>query len=160
MAPLLHVDNLTIRFPRAEPVSNLSFEIAEGETLAIVGESGSGKSLTALALMQLLPRAAKVASGRIGFDGRDLLQLDARAMRRLRGSEIAMIFQEPMTSLNPVMTIGRQIAETLILHQGLDQRGEVPPIVPGSDEVRATRLRDRGRKQSERQERCNGSRRR
>ncbi len=119
MAPLLHVDNLTIRFPRAEPVRNLSFEIAQGQTLAIVGESGSGKSLTALALMRLLPRAATVASGRIEFDGRDLLKLGARDMRHLRGSEIAMIFQEPMTSLNPVMTIGRQIIEVLKTHEKL-----------------------------------------
>jgi len=117
MRPLLQVDNLTIRFPRAEPVRNLSFEIGQGETLAIVGESGSGKSLTALALMQLLPRAAKVASGSIVFDGRDLLTLDAREMRHLRGRDIAMIFQEPMTSLNPVMTIGRQIAEVLKVHE-------------------------------------------
>ncbi|AGS25999.1 ABC transporter ATP-binding protein [Rhizobium etli] len=122
MAPLLHVDNLTIRFPRAEPVRNLCFEIGKSETLAIVGESGSGKSLTALALMQLLPRAARVTGGRIVFDGRDLLGLDARAMRRLRGSEIGMIFQEPMTSLNPVMTIGRQIAEVLKVHEKLPHR--------------------------------------
>ncbi|ARM16208.1 MULTISPECIES: ABC transporter ATP-binding protein [Rhizobium] len=122
MAPLLHVDNLTIRFPRAEPVRNLSFEIGKSETLAIVGESGSGKSLTALALMQLLPRAARVTSGRIVFDGRDLLRLDARAMRHLRGCEIGMIFQEPMTSLNPVMTIGRQIAEVLKVHEKLPGR--------------------------------------
>ncbi|CDN52248.1 ABC transporter ATP-binding protein [Neorhizobium galegae] len=119
MAPLLQVDNLTIRFPRAEPVRNLSFEIEQGETLAIVGESGSGKSLTALALMQLLPRAAKIANGRITFGGRDLTKLDARQMRHLRGREIAMIFQEPMTSLNPVMTIGRQIGEVLKVHEKL-----------------------------------------
>ncbi|MFB9952393.1 ABC transporter ATP-binding protein [Rhizobium puerariae] len=122
MASLLQVDNLTIRFPRAEPVRDLSFEIGEGETLAIVGESGSGKSLTALALMQLLPRAARITGGRIAFAGRDLLKLDAREMRHLRGSEIAMIFQEPMTSLNPVMTIGRQIAEVLKVHEKLPGR--------------------------------------
>ncbi len=122
MASLLQVDNLTIRFPRAEPVRNLSFEIAEGETLAIVGESGSGKSLTALALMQLLPRAAQIPNGRIVFGGRDLARLDQREMRHLRGREIAMIFQEPMTSLNPVMTIGRQIAEVLKVHEKLSGR--------------------------------------
>lgn len=122
MAPLLQVDNLTIRFPRAEPVRNLSFEVDRGETLAIVGESGSGKSLTALALMQLLPRAARIASGRIDFGGRDLLRLDRSKMRALRGSEIGMIFQEPMTSLNPVMTVGRQIAEVLKVHEKLSGR--------------------------------------
>lgn len=119
MAPLLQVDNLTVRFPRAEPVRNLSFDIAQGQTLAIVGESGSGKSLTALALMQLLPRAARIASGRITFEGKDLLKLDACGMRQLRGRDIAMIFQEPMTSLNPVMTIGRQIEEVLKVHEKL-----------------------------------------
>ncbi|MEZ2330685.1 ABC transporter ATP-binding protein [Mesorhizobium sp. RCC_202] len=118
-APLLRVDNLTVRFPTAEPVSRLSFEVGEGETLAIVGESGSGKSLTALALMQLLPRSAKIPNGRIEFAGRDLLGLDQKAMRNLRGREIAMIFQEPMTSLNPVLTIGRQITEVLTLHEGI-----------------------------------------
>ena len=85
MAPLLQVENLTIGFPRAEPVRSLSFEVGAGETLAIVGESGSGKSLTALALMQLLPRAAKVTSGRIVFNDRDLLTLDVREVRQLRG---------------------------------------------------------------------------
>ncbi|CDZ32813.1 Oligopeptide ABC transporter ATP-binding protein [Neorhizobium galegae bv. officinalis] len=122
MAPLLQVDNLTIRFPRAEPVRDLSFEISQGETLAIVGESGSGKSLTALALMQLLPRAARIANGSILFGGRDLTKLGAREMRHLRGREIAMIFQEPMTSLNPVMTIGRQIGEVLQVHEKLSSR--------------------------------------
>ncbi|MBS7702914.1 ABC transporter ATP-binding protein [Chelatococcus asaccharovorans] len=122
MAPLLQVENLTIRFPRAEPVRNLSFEAGEGETLAIVGESGSGKSLTALALMRLLPRGAQIASGRIAFDGRDLIKLDARGMRHLRGRDIGMIFQEPMNSLNPVMTIGRQIGEVLRVHERLTGR--------------------------------------
>ncbi|OWZ90682.1 dipeptide ABC transporter ATP-binding protein DppD [Sinorhizobium sp. LM21] len=122
MAPLLQVEDLTIGFPRAEPVRNLSFEVGAGETLAIVGESGSGKSLTALALMQLLPRAARVTSGRIVFDDRDLLGLDAREMRQLRGRDIAMIFQEPMTSLNPVMSIGRQIGEVLKVHEKLSGR--------------------------------------
>jgi oligopeptide/dipeptide ABC transporter ATP-binding protein len=119
MAPLLKVENLTIRFPSAEPVSGLGFEVDEGQTLAIVGESGSGKSLTALALMQLLPVTARIAQSRILFGGRDLVGIDPRSMRSLRGRDIAMIFQEPMTSLNPVLTIGRQITEVLALHEGL-----------------------------------------
>ncbi|MBA8880034.1 ABC transporter ATP-binding protein [Phyllobacterium myrsinacearum] len=116
--PLLRVDNLSIRFPTTEPVSNLSFLVNEKETLAIVGESGSGKSLTALALMRLLPRSAK-PSGQIVFAGQDLLKLEERRMRQLRGKDIGMIFQEPMTSLNPVLTIGRQITEVLQLHERL-----------------------------------------
>ncbi|MCX5493694.1 ABC transporter ATP-binding protein [Kaistia dalseonensis] len=121
-ASLLSVRDLTVKFPRIEPVRNLSFDVSEGETLAIVGESGSGKSLTALALMRLLPKAAQITSGRIDFSGRDLLKLDDRSIRSLRGKEIAMIFQEPMTSLNPVLTIGRQITESLRLHEGLSAK--------------------------------------
>lgn len=121
MASLLKVENLTIAFPRATPVRDLSFEVDEGETLAIVGESGSGKSLTALALMQLLPRSA-VPTGRILFEGSDLVRLDRKDMRQRRGRDIAMIFQEPMTSLNPVMTIGRQIAEVLEVHERMSAR--------------------------------------
>lgn len=122
MAPLLTVENLTIAFPRATPVHNLSFEVEQGQTLAIVGESGSGKSLTALALMQLLPRSATTPTGQILFNGTDLVRLDRREMRHRRGRDIAMIFQEPMTSLNPVMTIGKQIAEVLKVHEKISSR--------------------------------------
>ena len=122
MSTLLRVDNLTVRFPSAEPVRNLSFEVEEGETLAIVGESGSGKSLTALALMRLLPKTAKIPTGKVSFDGRDLLAIEEREMRQLRGRDIGMIFQEPMTSLNPVLTIGKQITEVLRLHEGLSAK--------------------------------------
>ncbi|MCC8978158.1 ABC transporter ATP-binding protein [Bradyrhizobium acaciae] len=119
MTPLLDVRDLTICFPNATPVRNLSFGLAPAEALAIVGESGSGKSLTALALMRLLPGAARIASGRVRLDNDDLLALPEVEMRSRRGRDIAMIFQEPMTSLNPVLTIGRQIAEVLQLHRGL-----------------------------------------
>ena len=119
---LLDVRGLSIRFPQLDPVRGLSFSVQAGETLAIVGESGSGKSLTALALMRLLPRAARIAQGEIRFNGQDLLALDERAMRQLRGREIGMIFQEPMTSLNPVYTIGWQIAEVLRQHEGLSAK--------------------------------------
>jgi peptide/nickel transport system ATP-binding protein len=104
-------------------VDGVSFHVAPGETLAIVGESGCGKSVTALSVLRLIPAPpGRIVSGAIRFAGRDLLGLSEAAMRDVRGNEISMIFQEPMTSLNPVLTIGRQIAETLTLHQGLDRR--------------------------------------
>jgi oligopeptide/dipeptide ABC transporter ATP-binding protein len=101
-------------------VDGVSWDIAEGETVALVGESGCGKSVTALSIMQLVaPPAGRIVGGRIVFKGRDLLTLDDEAMRRVRGREIAMIFQEPMTSLNPVLTIGRQLTEGLEIHLGM-----------------------------------------
>jgi peptide/nickel transport system ATP-binding protein len=99
---LLDVGDLTISFADNSPVRNLDFVVRQGETVAIVGESGSGKSLTALALMRLLPKTAVISSGSIRFAGQDLIGLSDRAMRERRGRDIAMIFQEPMTSLNPV----------------------------------------------------------
>jgi len=122
MTRLLEVENLTVRFGASDPVRRLSFSVDSGETVAVVGESGSGKSLTALALMRLLPRNATVPSGRINFEGRDLLKLSERDIRKVRGRDIAMIFQEPMTSLNPVATIGSQIAEVLHLHERLSRK--------------------------------------
>ena len=119
---LLEVEDLTIRFGTTDPVKRLSFHIDRGETLAVVGESGSGKSLSALALMRLLPRNARIPNGRISFEGRDLLTISERDMRKVRGRDIAMIFQEPMTSLNPVATIGNQIVEVLRLHEKLSHK--------------------------------------
>jgi peptide/nickel transport system ATP-binding protein len=119
---LLDVEDLTIRFGTTDPVKRLSFHIDRGETLAVVGESGSGKSLSALALMRLLPRNARIPNGRISFEGQDLLALSERDMRKVRGRDIAMIFQEPMTSLNPVASIGNQIVEVLRLHEKLSHR--------------------------------------
>jgi peptide/nickel transport system ATP-binding protein len=113
---LLSVRDLRIVFGAHEAVRGISFDIAAGETLGLVGESGSGKSATSMAMMRLLPPSAKVA-GMIAFGGmQNLLTLPDLAMRKLRGREIAMIFQEPMTALNPVMTVGRQIAEALLAH--------------------------------------------
>jgi peptide/nickel transport system ATP-binding protein len=104
-------------------VDGVSFHVIPGETLAIVGESGCGKSVTALSILRLIPSPpGRIVSGAIHFAGRDLLALSEAEMRQVRGNEISMIFQEPMTSLNPVLTIGRQIAETLTLHQGLGHR--------------------------------------
>ncbi len=119
---LLRIDNMTIRFGPVYAVRGLSFEIAPGESLGLVGESGSGKSVTALAILRLLDPAATV-EGRITFDGRDLVEFDGEAMRQLRGRDIAMIFQEPMTALNPVQAVGDQIAEAVRVHQrGLSRR--------------------------------------
>ena len=119
-APLLSVERLTTGFDvggRFVPaVIDVSFHVNAGETLCIVGESGSGKSVTALSIMRLVQRPGRIASGRILFNGRDLLTFDEREMQRTRGAEIALIFQEPMTALNPVFTIGSQIEETLLVH--------------------------------------------
>jgi oligopeptide/dipeptide ABC transporter ATP-binding protein len=124
--PLLQVDGLRVEFRTHRgtvyAVNGVSFEIAAGETLGLVGESGCGKSVTALALLGILPRAGRVSGGTAVFGGRDLLRLRDRALRRIRGREIAMIFQDPMTSLNPVLTIGRQIREALETHFGLSRR--------------------------------------
>jgi oligopeptide/dipeptide ABC transporter ATP-binding protein len=120
---LLSVEDLRVQFwtrrGTIHAVNGVSFDIAPGETLGIVGESGCGKSVTALALLGILPRAGKVVGGRAIFADRDLLQLSDRQLRRVRGREIAMIFQDPMTSLNPVLTIGRQITEALGTHFGI-----------------------------------------
>ncbi|WP_433969540.1 ATP-binding cassette domain-containing protein [Tunturiibacter gelidiferens] len=114
-AMLLEVRELSVDFGRHEAVKGISFEIEAGETLGLVGESGSGKSATSLAVLRLLPESARV-SGSIRFDEEELLALSEEAMRRRRGREIAMIFQEPMTALNPVMPVGAQIAEAVAAH--------------------------------------------
>jgi len=102
-------------------VDGVSFDVSEGETVALVGESGCGKSVSALSIMQLIPKPpGKIVNGRIVFKGRELRQLDAEGMRKIRGKEIAMIFQEPMTCLNPVLTIGRQLTETMEEHLNLN----------------------------------------
>lgn len=127
-------------------VDDVSFTIAQGETLALVGESGCGKSMTALSLLRLLPEPGRIVGGEIFLDGRDLLHLPDVEMRRIRGNDISMIFQEPMTSLNPVLRIGEQIAEVLRLHQGdtkqqaLEQAAELLIKVGIADPKR--RLRD------------------
>ncbi|MEK6346258.1 MAG: ABC transporter ATP-binding protein [Burkholderia sp.] len=120
MTNLLEVRDLRVNFGAHEAVRGIDFEIREGETLALVGESGCGKSATALSLMRLLPDTARV-SGSVRFDGRELLTLTPRETRDLRGRDISMIFQEPMTSLNPVLSIGEQIVETLRRHEPLSR---------------------------------------
>ncbi|MEO7274827.1 MAG: ABC transporter ATP-binding protein [Vicinamibacterales bacterium] len=119
-APLLGVEHLTTGFDVngtfAPAVIDVSFSIAPGETLGLVGESGSGKSLTAFSIMRLVEPPGRIQSGRITYKGRDLGGLSEREMQSIRGGEIALIFQEPMTALNPVFTIGNQIEETLLVH--------------------------------------------
>ena len=124
---LLSVRNLTTAFATARgeinAIEDVSFDLDEGEILGIVGESGSGKSVTALTIMGLLPQPpARVAAGEVLFDGQDLTRLSDTRMQRIRGPGIAMVFQEPMTSLNPVFTIGEQVMETLRAHERLSQR--------------------------------------
>ena len=121
MSTLIDIQGLNVAFPGHQAVNNLDLQIRAGETLALVGESGCGKSTTALALLGLLPRHAR-ASGHILYEGRDLLTLPQRQRCALRGDRIAMIFQEPMTSLNPVLTLGEQIGEALRLHRGATAR--------------------------------------
>ncbi len=121
----MDVKNLVVRFYTQEgtvyAVNGVNFYIEEGETLGIVGESGSGKSVSSLAIMGLIPSPpGKIESGEVIFEGRDLLKLKSEQMRLIRGKEIAMIFQDPMTSLNPVLTIGTQITESLKLHEGMN----------------------------------------
>lgn len=124
---ILKVENLNTCFytnnQEIPAVQNLSFNVLKGETLGIVGESGSGKSVTSLSIMRLIPNPpGKIISGEIIFKGKNLLQLNDDEMRRIRGNRISMIFQEPMTSLNPVYTIGDQLSETIILHQKLPKK--------------------------------------
>ncbi|UYO01181.1 MAG: ABC transporter ATP-binding protein [Devosia sp.] len=117
-APLLSVRDLTISFKGQEAARRVAFDIAPGETLGLVGESGSGKSVTALSVLKLLPATARM-TGEVRFDGTDLVAAPDAHLRSLRGNDIGMIFQEPMSSLNPLHTIGRQIAESLGVHRGL-----------------------------------------
>lgn len=124
--PLLRVDDLSVTFPTdaglVRAVDSISFEVDAGETLAIVGESGSGKSVTALSLMGLITEPGRVESGSIEFDGNELLSLNQKELRFFRGNQMAMIFQEPMSALNPVLTIGHQVAEPFRIHRGMSKK--------------------------------------
>ena len=126
MAPLLDVRNLTTYFftrsGLVKAVRGVDFSLKQGETLALVGESGCGKSITALSLLRLVPPPGRIVEGEILFEGRDLRRLPEHDMLRIRGNQIGMIFQEPMTSLNPVFRVGDQIGEVLKLHRGLGVR--------------------------------------
>ncbi|HEY0181811.1 MAG TPA: ABC transporter ATP-binding protein [Rhodopila sp.] len=121
--PLLSVRDLTVAFDTRrgsfDAIRGVSFDLRPGRTLGVVGESGSGKSVTAMAMMRLLPEAARVTAGQVRFAGRDLRTITERQMRSVRGREIAMVFQDPMASLNPIFTIGHQVMEPLVLQLGL-----------------------------------------
>ena len=128
MAPLLEVRDLVVHFPGrkrlVQAVRGVSFSVSSGQTLALVGESGSGKTVSILAILGLLESPGEVVSGSIRFKGQELLGLSEAELRKLRGVQISMIFQDPMTALNPVMSVGKQVAEVLLLH-GLCSRSEV-----------------------------------
>ena len=124
--PLLNIDQLSVRFKTydglVQAVDRVSFEVAPGETMGLVGESGCGKSVTAMSILRLLKSPPAQISGRIEFQGQDLLTLSPDKMRAVRGADVSMIFQEPMTSLNPVLTIGRQISESVMLHRRASEK--------------------------------------
>jgi peptide/nickel transport system ATP-binding protein len=150
MDPLVRVEHLTTVFDlpsgTVPAVDDISFEIRRGETLGVVGESGSGKSVTAFSIMRLVQAPGRVAGGTISFKGRNLLELSEREMQRVRGAEIALIFQEPMTALNPVFTIGDQLRETLLVHGRATRRDAGARAVELLQAVRipdaATRVND------------------
>ena len=126
MGPLLAIRDLHTEFRTGagvvRAVDGVSWSVDPGETVAIVGESGSGKSVTAMSVLRLIPDPpGRITGGEVMFGGRDLMLLSPEEMREVRGGEIGMVFQEPMTSLNPVLTIGRQITETLEQHRGMDR---------------------------------------
>lgn len=135
---ILKVQDLSVHFGRdadlEKAVDGISFTVGRGETVALVGESGSGKSISALSLTRLAPRAAVYAGGQVFFNGTDMLSLSDRELRGIRGSQISYVFQEPMTSFNPVFTVGWQIKEALKLHRkGIDRKAEVARLLERVD---------------------------
>ncbi|HKP13436.1 MAG TPA: ABC transporter ATP-binding protein [Blastocatellia bacterium] len=144
---ILEIKNLSTHFATragvVKAVDDVSLAIPKGSTLALVGESGSGKSVTSLSVMRLVQAPGRVVAGEIWFDGRNLLALDDDAMRRLRGREIAMIFQDPMTSLNPVYTVGDQIAEAVRLHEHLPRK---QALAKAAEMMRRVRIPDAERR--------------
>jgi oligopeptide/dipeptide ABC transporter ATP-binding protein len=146
---LLSVDDLRVEFwtrrGTVHAVNGISFDIAAGETLGIVGESGCGKSVTALAILGILPRAGRVTGGHALFEGRDLIGRPDRELRTIRGRDIAMIFQDPMTSLNPVLTIGRQIRESIETHFDLDRKAAEARVVELLEQVGIPEAKRRAR---------------
>src|ERR671933_1675404 len=140
MAPLLRLDGVKTHFRTndgiVKAVDGVTYEVARGQTLGLVGESGCGKSITALSIMRLLPKTGRIVAGRVMFEGRDLADASEEEMQDIRGNDIAMIFQEPMTSLNPVFTVGDQVAEAVMLHQNLGRGGARREAVRMLEKVR------------------------
>lgn len=143
MEKLLEVKDLSTTFftedGEVKAVDHISFHIKPGEILGVVGESGCGKSVTSLSILRLISSPGKITGGSILFEGKDLLQLSEKELQKVRGNKISMIFQEPMTSLNPLMTVGDQVAESLILHKGLSKREASAAAV---DLLRTVRISD------------------
>jgi oligopeptide transport system ATP-binding protein len=123
--PLLEVQNLRTEFPTSDgvvhAVNGISYTVMPGEAVGLVGESGCGKSISALSVLNLVPKPGQIAAGKVMFEGQDLLSLNDDQIRKVRGNEVAMIFQDPMTSLNPVLSVRTQMTEPLLLHKGMDQ---------------------------------------
>lgn len=148
--PLLQVRDLKVQFftddGAVRAVDGISFDIRPGEILGMVGESGCGKSVTALSVLRLLAPSGKIVSGEINFRGKNLIQASEREMQQVRGNQISMIFQEPMTSLNPVMTVGDQVAESLILHKHMPRKEALSETIRLFESVRipdaASRIKD------------------
>lgn len=139
-SPMLDIKDLSVEFQTVEgtvhAINNLSYSLDEGETLGIVGESGSGKSVSSLGIMKLIPNPpGKIVNGEILYNGKDLAKISEKDMEKIRGNEISMIFQEPMTSLNPIITCGKQIAESLILHRGMKKKEAMQTAVEMMKEV-------------------------
>ena len=146
MANLLEIKDLATHFFTQDgvvkAVDGISYHVEEGETLGIVGESGCGKSVSALSIMRLVASPpGRIVNGEVIFEGENLLEMDDTEMRHIRGNRIAMVFQEPMTSLNPVLTIGRQLTETLELHQGMTKAQALERAAEAAKYRRDTRLR-------------------
>ncbi|MBD3777322.1 MAG: ABC transporter ATP-binding protein, partial [Thiotrichales bacterium] len=129
MPQVLQVENLQIQVGNVPLLKGISFEVRKGEIFALVGESGSGKSLTSLAIMRLLPEALRISGGEIILQGQSLFSLTEQQMQTVRGKRVAMIFQEPMTSLNPVMKVGDQVAEVLRVHLRLSSKAAREKVV-------------------------------
>lgn len=146
-SPLLAIQNITVAFPTeagpAFAINHLSLTVAPGEILGLVGESGCGKSMTSLAILRLIPKPGYIQEGAILFKDQNLLSLSENAMRKIRGAQIALIPQDPLTSLNPVYTVGDQIIEVLALHQGLSQGAAKKRAIELLDQVRIPNSRER-----------------
>lgn len=140
---ILEINRLEVGFPGKPIVKGIDLTIYEGEKVALVGESGCGKSLTAFSILRLLPGAARITGGQVFFDGQDLATIDARELRRIRGKGIALILQEPMMSLNPVLTIGNQVGEIIRRHEKLSQKATRERVIELLDLVGISKPRER-----------------